>query len=172
LRCVRQTTYDKMQKTMKLTDKEALNKAAALCSTAERCRMDIMRSLEKWGIEEDDKQRIIKQLIEEKYIDEKRFCHAFVNDKFRFDKWGRKKMAQALAMKQIPSDVVEEELAEINEEEYLETLRTLINAKRRSVKAKSAYELWGKLMRFGVSRGFEAELVNKCLKSGGIDEGD
>lgn len=43
--------------------------------------------------------RIIDRLVVEKFIDEERYCRAFVNDKFRFAKWGKMKITQALYMK-------------------------------------------------------------------------
>ena len=88
-----------------LTDEEALNRVASYCSTAEHCRAEINEKLQRWGIAYETIARILDQLETEKFIDDERFCRAFVNDKFRFSKWGKMKIAQGLYMKKIPSDV-------------------------------------------------------------------
>ena len=108
-----------------LTDEEALNRVASYCSTAEHCRAEINEKLQRWGIAYETIARILDQLEAEKFIDDERFCRAFVNDKFRFSKWGKMKIAQGLYMKKIPSDVVWRYLNEIDEEEYLSVLLDL-----------------------------------------------
>ncbi len=108
-----------------LTDEEALNRVASYCSTAEHCRAEINEKLQRWGIAYDTIARILDRLESEKFIDDERFCRAFVNDKFRFAKWGKMKIAQGLYMKKIPSDVAWRYLNEIDEEEYLSILRDL-----------------------------------------------
>lgn len=108
--------------------------------------------------------RILKRLEDEKYIDEERFCRAFVNDKYRFAKWGKVKIAQALQMKKVSYNVCRRFLNEIDEEEYLSVLDGLLAAKRKSVHAENEYELNGKLMRFALSRGFEMKDIRHCIQ--------
>ena len=146
-----------------LTDEEALNRVASYCSTAEHCRAEINEKLQRWGIAYETIARILDQLEAEKFIDDERFCRAFVNDKFRFSKWGKMKIAQGLYMKKIPSDVVWRYLNEIDEEEYLSVLRDLLASKRTSIHASDDYELNGKLMRFAMSRGFELKDLKRCI---------
>ena len=107
--------------------------------------------------------RCVELLETEKFIDDERFCRAFVNDKFRFSKWGKMKIAQGLYMKKIPSDVAWRYLNEIDEEEYLSVLRDLLASKRKSIHASDDYELNGKLMRFAMSRGFELKDIKRCI---------
>ena len=134
-----------------LTDEEALNRVASYCSTAEHCRAEINEKLQRWGIAYDTIARILDRLESEKFIDDERFCRAFVNDKFRFAKWGKMKIAQGLYMKKIPSDVA------------WRYLRDLLASKRKSIHAADDYELNGKLMRFAMSRGFELKDIKRCI---------
>lgn len=138
-----------------LTEKEVWNKVTAYCSIAERCSVDVVDKLQKWGVERDVLSNITSKLVEEKYIDEKRYSFAFVNDKYRFAKWGKVKIAQALKQKQIPEDVYDLALKDVDENEYLDILRNLLNAKRKTIHAKNEYEQNGKLIRFALGRGFE-----------------
>lgn len=146
------------------TEEEALKRAAAKCSVTEHCRMDVRDRLLKWGMHGEAVERILNRLTEEKFIDEERYCRAFIHDKFRFSKWGKNKIAQALSYKKIPWDCWHKLLDEIDEEEYLATLRSLLESKRKSVRAKDDYELNGKLMRFAVSRGFEMCDIRRCIR--------
>ena len=147
-----------------ITEEEALNRMAAYCSAAEHCKAEVNEKLQKWGLPYEVINRIIDRLVVEKFIDEERYCRAFVNDKFRFAKWGKMKIAQGLYMKKIPSDVAWRHLNEIDEEEYLSILRDLLASKLKSIHAKDDYELNGKLMRFAVSRGFELKDIRRCIE--------
>lgn len=147
-----------------ITEEDALNRMAGYCSAAEHCKAEVSEKLQKWGLPYEAVNRIIDRLVVEKFIDEERYCMAFVNDKFRFAKWGKMKIAQGLYMKKIPSDVAWRHLNEIDEEEYLSILRDLLASKRKSIHAKDDYELNGKLMRFAVSRGFELKDIRRCIE--------
>ncbi|MBQ8224009.1 MAG: RecX family transcriptional regulator [Bacteroides sp.] len=146
-----------------MTEAEALNKLTAFCSAGEHCRAEVAEKMQRWGLPYTTIERIEEQLVQEKYIDEERYCRAFVNDKYRFDKWGKVKIAQALQLKKIPSSVYWQYLNEIDADEYAEILNKLLTTKRKSVRAESEYELNAKLIRFALSRGFEMEDIRHCL---------
>ena len=74
------------------TEAELLHLCAAYCSAAERCIHDVKKKLDAADASPEVKERIIRRLVEEKFIDETRFCRSFVNDKLRFNKWGRIKI--------------------------------------------------------------------------------
>jgi regulatory protein len=141
----------------------ALSKAMALCAGREMCINDIQQKLNSWGIGNNDTGKIINQLIKEKFIDEKRYAFAFVKDKFRYNKWGKVKIASSLRIKKIPDEIITISLDTIDNEEYLEIIKTIIANHRRSVKSKNNYDLKGKLLRFGLSKGFESHLLYDLL---------
>ena len=146
-----------------LTEQEALCKIAAYCSAAEHCTSEVTEKLTAWGVAPEAQSRILNRLLQERYIDESRYARFYINDKFRFNKWGRNKIAQSLKLKKVPADVYMEHLYAIDEEEYLDILRSLLAAKRRSVKARNEYERNGKLIRFALGRGYELEAIRRCL---------
>ena len=147
----------------KIDEQQALNKLAAMCSKAEHSTGDMVRKMRLWQLTEDEQQRILKRLTEDKYVDNMRFCRSFVNEKIRFDKWGRRKIEQALYMKGVEKDIYTPILDEIDNEEYALTLRPMIAAKRRSIKAANAYELNAKLIKFALGRGFGMDIIRKCI---------
>ena len=153
-----------------ITEDIALNKLASYCVSAERCKSDLIDKLKRWELPADAIERVIAKLEKEKFIDEERFCRAFVKDKFRFAKWGKKKIAQALYYKNISQSISYKYLDEINQEEYIELLTDLLNAKRKTIRAKDAFELNGKLIRFALSRGFEFEDIKLCISDADCQE--
>lgn len=146
-----------------MTADEILYKLAARCSTSEQCLSDVEAKLKRYDLSEEERTGILQHLIEEKYIDDKRYAEAFVRDKYRFNKWGRIKIAQGLRMKGIDNGTVNEAMELIDETEYLHILRELIKAKRKSIRGKSDYEVNGKLIRFAIGRGFEFAAIRSCM---------
>lgn len=147
-----------------LSENELRYKAEAYCSSMERCIADVEVKLSQWGAAPEVMEKIIRYLQDEKYIDQKRFCSAFVRDKYRFNQWGRVKINQALRVKKIPADIIAIGMEEIDEREYMEILSGLIEQKKRSVKARTEYERNGKLIRFAIGKGFEMDAICRCVK--------
>lgn len=147
-----------------MNESEMLHRAAAYCSTAERCIQDVEKKIVQSGFSKEISERIITRLLKEKFIDEKRFCQSFVNDKFRFNKWGRIKINYELQKKDIPTSIREEILNTINESEYTSTLIELLKAKKKTTKAKDERDLYYKLVRFAANRGFENKEIQRSLR--------
>ena len=148
--------------------KMACSKAEAYCSASEHCRKDVLVKLQQWGAPEDAWESILEHLQNEKYIDEFRYAASFVRDKYRFNQWGRIKIGQALRVKDISAAHVAEAMKEIDEEKYHAILLALIRKKARSIKASSAYERQGKLVRFAASHGYEIGDILQCIEELGL----
>jgi len=141
----------------KLSYEQALRRMAAYCSRAERCSWDLRRKMEEWEIPAEQQNQIIQQLQKEKFLDEERYCKAFVNDKTKYNRWGINKIRFELRKKKLPEPLIREALKNIDPEENRERLRLLIEQKKKSVKGKNEWEIRQKLMRFAASRGFSQE---------------
>lgn len=146
-----------------MTEQEAYLQLAALCAQAEHCQQEMRDKMKRWEIDETVQNRIIARLVKERYIDDERYARAFVKDKIRYNKWGRRKVQQALWQKRIDDDIQRRVLDEIEEKEYLDVLRPLLKQKRKTIKAQSDYELNHKLMRFALSRGFTFDIIRQCI---------
>ena len=155
--------YLKMRKEM--TADEVLYKLAAKCSVSEQCLSDVESKLAKYDLTEEEKTRILRHLVEESYVDDHRYAEAYVRDKYRFNKWSRMKIAQGLRIKGIDKETIATAMEAIDEDEYLNILRELIKAKRKSTKGRNEYEINGKLARFAIGRGFEYAAIRQCLGS-------
>jgi regulatory protein len=140
-----------------------LNKAMAQCSRREYCIDDICNKLQLWGCGKTDTDKIIGILIKENFINESRYAFAFVKDKFNYNKWGKVKIAVHLRVKKLPPDIISSALNSIDNEIYIKILREQISSHKRVVKAKSLYDLKAKLLRYGLSKGFESSLLYDLL---------
>lgn len=147
-----------------MTEEQVLNKLTTLCARGEHCQQEMLDKMRKWEIEDNVQARVMEYLLKEKFIDEERYTRLFVEEKIKFNKWGRKKLEQALYMKRIPRSIYAPILDEIDEENYEEILRPLIEAKRKTVTGKSEYEIRGKLIRFALSRGFDMDTILSVLE--------
>lgn len=154
-----------------MTEQELLLKLTSLCASAEHCSYEMLEKMRKWDIDEQTQASVMAYLTKEKYIDDARYCRFFVKDKIRFNKWGRRKVEQALYMKHIPSEISKEILDEVPDSDYLNILRPLLKSKERSVRANSEYEKNMKLIKFALGRGFTFDIIKQCL-SGDMDEPD
>jgi regulatory protein len=145
------------------TEQEAYLTLAALCAQAEHCQWEMVEKMRKWEIPEEAQARIMERLVKERYVDDERFARAFAKDKVRYNKWGRRKVEQALWQKHIDEDIRKNVLNEIDDEEYLSVLLPLLKQKRKSIKAQNDYELNQKLMRFALGRGFTFDIIKQCI---------
>ena len=152
-----------------MTEQEAYLQLAALCAQAEHCQQEMRDKMRRWELDETVQNRIVARLVKERYIDDERYARAFVKDKIRYNKWGRRKVQQALWQKHIDTDIQQRVLDEIDEKEYLDILRPLLKQKRKSIKAESDYELNQKLVRFALGRGFGFDIIRQCLNVDDID---
>jgi regulatory protein len=143
-------------------------KATTICSRGETCTFDIKEKLKKWELNEEDSMAVIGLLKKEKYLDDERFARAYVKDKFRFNHWGRQKIAFMLHAKNISKDIQESAFEEIEEEAYSDQLVKLLKDKERTIKAKDKLDKRNKLMRFAMGRGFETNKIYSALKGMGI----
>lgn len=148
---------------MKLTEPRALNRIASYCSKAERCEFDVRRKLVSWELAEEEISRIMKRLKDEKFLSNERFCKSFINDKMRFNKWGKTKIIFELKKRQIPESVYRPILDNFEDEDFNKQLEKILLTKLKSVKAKDDYDKRNKLIRFALGRGFSMDATIKCI---------
>ena len=111
-----------------MTEQEAYLQLAALCAQAEHCQQEMRDKMRRWELDETVQNRIVTRLVKERYVDDERYARAFVKDKIRYNKWGRRKVQQALWQKHIDADIQQQVLDEIDEIEYLEALASTSSA--------------------------------------------
>ena len=139
---------------------EAKAKLEALCAYQERCQFELDQKLISWGFNEEDRNALLADLITNRFLDEERFAVAFVSGKFRIKHWGKIKIRAHLKQRRISEHSIRKGLAQIDPEEYWETILGLAERKAKEPKANNM-DKWNKkarIIRFLQSRGFEMDL--------------
>jgi regulatory protein len=155
-----------MEQTHKtISETKALSRMANLCARREYCVFDIETKLQRYNLENDIIKSIIAKLKNEKYIDELRFTRSFIRDKIRFNKWGRTKILYTLRQKRVPENIVNEAFLDFTDNDLNDSLQELLEAKWNTIKGNSDYEKQTKLIRFGLSRGFDMANILQCIKN-------
>lgn len=149
-----------------ITEQGAYLQLAQLCARSEHCQYELTEKMRRWGLSDEAQARVMARLTNERYVDDERYARAFVRDKITYNKWGCRKVEQALWQKHIDEQIREQVLGEIDDKEYLSVLIPLLKQKRKSTKADNEYELNQKLVRFALGRGFTFDLIKQCLHVG------
>ncbi|MBQ7631579.1 MAG: RecX family transcriptional regulator [Paludibacteraceae bacterium] len=137
-----------------LSKQEALDKAEAYCARAEHCAADVQRKLYEWDVSSAWFNEIESHLYDADFLNDTRFCHAYVHDKVAYQSWGRLKIQAGLQTLHLPSSAIREALDAIDEETYLSNLRSLIAQRHNDPEEKR--------LRFLLQRGFTYEEIQKC----------
>lgn len=150
-------------KTTNISEQQALQRLMQLCSQSEHCQHEMLEKMQKWELPEDAQARIMAYLIDERYVDDVRYCRGFIHDKREYNHWGQRKIEQALWAKGIGKDIYGPIFADIDDDVWIDILRPLLQQKRRSVKGRNDYEITQKLLRFALGRGFSYQQAKVCL---------
>ena len=149
----------------KISDpKKALLKAQKYCAYQERCHQEVREKLYEWRVLPEVLENTIAELITSNFINEERFAKVYAGGKFRIKKWGRIKIEGKLRSKNISVYCIKKGLEEIDEEDYLKTLREVIEKKARNLDERDDYLRKNKIVRYAIRKGFEQGLVWEVLK--------
>lgn len=165
-----QNTKNQTRNINQVDRQKALSRLQNLCARHEKCTGDLRQKMIQWKMETVDIAWVINRLISDKFVDDTRYAAMFVRDKSRISKWGRIKIATALKAKGIATDIINDALIQIDPSTDKSQLIELITRKAKQTKSKSVYDLKNKLIRFGVSRGFDMGLVIDVVN--GVVKGD
>ena len=146
------------------TYEQMLFKASAYCATAEHCEADVRTKLQTWACTPEHIDKIIDYLKNENFLNEQRYCNAFVRDKFRFNQWGKTKIAMMLRTKNIAEETIAEAIEQIDDETYQQTVTTLLQTKLKGLKYRDEYDRKAKLIRFAQGRGFEYGIIAAAIE--------
>ena len=140
-----------------MTENDAYSRLSAQCAMGELCIHDVRKKMQRWEIADEVQQRVVERLLDERFIDENRYAHAFVRDKSRYNKWGVTKIRYMLASKGIQQEIISQALEDIDSGRAQVRLDKLMENKFRTLKEDPQCRL--KLLRFGLGRGYGYEEV-------------
>lgn len=143
-----------------------LAKAERYCANEEQCRTSVRKKLCDWGASIESSNRVVNHLVDQGFIDERRYARFYCSSKLRNQKWGRLKVISQLRMKLIPPKFITEALQEVSDDEYREILRSVADSKWVTYSpADSLDRRRSKLNTFLQSRGYESPEIQAVLNS-------
>ena len=148
-----------------ITAEQALRQLQKLCSSCEKCTADVRKKLIEYKIDDEEIPKIIQKLQASGFVDDERFACAFVRTKHTIAKWGKQKIEFYLRAKLIPQQIITMALDQISDGTNSETIKTALQKKLKTTKAKSKTELAAKLLKFAASRGYEYSLSYEIVKN-------
>lgn len=134
---------------------QALRLLMNMAARAERSSGDALRLMKRWGVDDNDAQRVLQRLIAERFIDDSRYAAAFVREKINLSGWGSYKIVAALRRKGVDNRIIENALSQYGSVDMEERLQGLLEKKIKTVKYRDTSDLRAKLFRFAASRGYD-----------------
>lgn len=141
---------------------QSYRKAADYCAQQDHCISEVKLKLRTWNIDKIHQAGILSKLIDEGFLDEKRFALNYAGGKFRIKGWGRIKIAAELRSRNIPASYIQQALASIHSDDYCASLDLLLQKKIKLLGGNTT-ENRHKAIRFALSRGFESGLIAELM---------
>lgn len=140
-------------------------KICRYCAYQERTHREVRQKLHSLGLPAEEVEEIIAYLIVNGFLNEERFAIAYAGGKFRQMKWGRLKIVNGLERRGVSPACIVRGLKEIEEEDYLGTLRGLMEQKAAQLNDVDNYQKRNKLARYAIQKGYEPDVVWALTKS-------
>ena len=147
-----------------LSPDQVLDKMAKYCAYQERCAKDVRDKLKDFDLSQEEKDKILAYLLDNRFVNDRRFVECFVRSKINQSGWGLNKIRFHLIQKGIAKDIIDEALKQPDEEDYRQRLIDILKTKAKTVKAANEFERKRKLAAYAMQKGFETAVVWETLK--------
>jgi regulatory protein len=148
-----------MQTKKTYTLQEATKKLEHYCAYQERCHKEVVQKLTDMYMIPEAIDVIIVHLIQHNFLNEERFAKTFVRGKFKIKAWGRRRLTFELKQKDVSKVNINQALATISNEEYIEYFSSLAEKKANSIKESNSFKKKKKFIDYFLYRGWESHLV-------------
>ena len=148
---------------MELSNDAILKKVLHYCAYQDRCTQEVRKKLATFDMPDSDKEKFVKLLVDEGYLDDDRYASTFVRSKIHLKRWGVNKIRMALKLKGISDEIISNVLSEIDPEIYREELIKVLKAKK--INETDPYKRKAKLAQYAIQKGYEPSLVWEVIKS-------
>ena len=136
---------------------DAIEKIKRYCEYQDRSEQEVRRKMVQLLIPEEERENLIQQLKEEKFIDDERFAESFIRGKINQKRWGRIKIRAELQQHGIAAALIGQKLTEADEGQYFVNLHYLVDKWRR----ENPDGEWSKLIRHLLAKGYTLDEINQ-----------
>jgi regulatory protein len=145
-------------------EKDLFLKLSRFCAYQDRAISEVKKKMYELDINLDMQNRLIDALIEENFLNERRFALSFTFGKFRNKSWGKNKIYRALLVKRVKKEDIEFALLQIDEEVYHSKIVQIIEKQNRVSFEKNILIKRKKIADYLQRKGFELPLVWEILQ--------
>ena len=142
---------------------EVKQKMARYCAYQERSHYQVEKKLREMGMIPEAVDAVMLFLIQEGFLNEERFARAYVRGKFYQNRWGKQKIIQGLKQHQIHPNLITTALTEIDDADYQQTIKDLIEKKKMHLPDRNSYQTKQKIVRYLMQKGFRYEEFKDIL---------
>ena len=141
----------------KISEKEAFEKIIIFCNYRERSSKEVLIKLSSFGYDSNSSKKIINKLKTLNIINDLRFSKSF--SKGKVSKWGKNKIKSHLINKGIRENEITQGLESIDNEIYLQTLKSLLINKKKTIKEEEVNLKKQKIFNYLYQKGYEKNLI-------------
>jgi regulatory protein len=145
-------------------DLAILKKLQYYCAYQERCHEEVRTKLLSYKVYGQELEEVIAQLVQDDFLNEERFAKAYARGKFRIKQWGRNRIRRELKFRKISDYCIQKGMAEIDEEEYVQTLDQLLQTARQEAGKKTPAQRYKFIMERLLRKGYESNLIKERWK--------
>lgn len=145
------------------TPSQAKPKIEKFCAYQERSHQQVKRKLQGYGLNGMDADILLVELMHANFLNEERYAMAYARGKFKIKGWGKAKIKQGLKREGVGEKLIQQALASLGMDDYLDTLNTLATKKWPLIKGASHIEKVFKLKRYLVGKGYDFEAIDKAI---------
>lgn len=142
---------------------EVVAKLMKYCAYQERSTLEVLSKARTFKLTKAQIDSAIEILIKDDFLNEERFCRAFVKGKLNIKKWGPYKIRSALAEKGVSLNKCDDFINEIDSANFENNLSYWLDYRLRKEEINRIN--FDKHYRFLISKGFENDQVYQKLKS-------
>lgn len=140
---------------------EVLAKLMKYCAYQERSELEAAQKAKDLGADDKTVAKLLEELLEEGFVNNRRFAELYTRGKLIQKKWGKYKIIEGLRMKGLSRPTIQKVVNEIDDEIYQGNLQALIAKKKGDLSLNRDQQ--AKLYRYLVAKGYESALIMNYL---------
>ena len=142
---------------------DVYNKVVKFISIRLRSEKEIKNYLKKYSLSTKEEEECLQKLKNAGLLNDESFAKAFISDKLHLTTMGPYKIRGELEKLGISSDIIEQNIKQISEDEVRDKLQKLMVKKIKSNKKYSQYALHQKLLIYFRNLGYSSTMIEEVF---------
>ncbi len=143
--------------------KEYKKKLAFYCQYQDRCHQEVNMKMRQLKVPYGYRGELKQYLIEENFLNEKRFVESFVIGKFNQSHWGNLRLTRELKAREISDYLVQYGLNLVDSKDYIEQFILVLEKAKRTYRDIPPIKAKKQIVDYLKRRGWEPQLILEYL---------